>query len=136
MGKKLGFGCMRLPVLDKDDQTSFDYAKINKLFDTFIEKGFTYFDTAYTYHSYTCESAVRKCLVERHKRDEFTITTKLPMRDVKTAEDQEKVFNEQLENCGVEYFDYYMLHNIGANSYKTAQSLDSFSFGVEKKKHR
>lgn len=134
MNKKLGFGCMRLPILNKEDQTSFDYEKINELFDTFIEKGFTYFDTAYTYHSYTCESAVRKCLVERHKRDEFTITTKLPMRDIKTADDQEKIFNEQLENCGVEYFDYYMLHNIGANSYKTAQKLDSFAFGVEKKK--
>ena len=115
MAKKLGFGCMRLPILDKDDQTSFDYEKINELFDTFIEKGFTYFDVAYTYHNYQAEKAVKKCLVERHKRDEFTLTTKLPMRDIKTVEDQEKVFNEQLENCGVDYFDYYLLHNIGAN---------------------
>ena len=134
MEKKLGFGCMRLPILDQDDQTSFDYEKINKLFDTFIEKGFTYFDVAYTYHSYHAESAMKKCLVERHKRDEFTLATKLPMRDVKTVEDQEKVFNEQLENCGVDYFDYYLLHNIGANSYKTVQKLDSFNFGLDKKK--
>lgn len=134
MAKKLGFGCMRLPILDKDDQTSFDYEKINELFDTFIEKGFTYFDVAYTYHNYQAEKAVKKCLVERHKRDEFTLTTKLPMRDIKTVEDQEKVFNEQLENCGVDYFDYYLLHNIGANSYKTAQKLDSFDFGLDKKK--
>ena len=47
---KFGFGCMRLPVKDKEDQTSFDYEKIEALFDRFLERGFTYFDTAYTYH--------------------------------------------------------------------------------------
>jgi len=87
MAKKFGFGCMRLPLLDKDDQTSFDYETINKLVDTFLEKGFTYFDTAYTYHSFRGEEAVREALVKRHNRDEFTLTTKLPMRDLKTSED-------------------------------------------------
>jgi len=134
MAKKFGFGCMRLPLLDKDDQTSFDYETINKLVDTFLEKGFTYFDTAYTYHSYKGEEAVREALVKRHNRDEFTLTTKLPMRDIKTSEDQERIFNEQLENCGVTYFDYYLLHNMGVNAYKTACEFDSFSFGLKKKK--
>ena len=50
MAKQLGFGCMRLPLLDKDDQTSFDTETSNKLVDTFLERGFTYFDTEYTYH--------------------------------------------------------------------------------------
>jgi predicted aldo/keto reductase-like oxidoreductase len=134
MAKKFGFGCMRLPLLDKDDQTSFDYETINKLVDTFLEKGFTYFDTAYTYHSYRGEEAVREALVKRHNRDEFTLATKLPMRDIKTLEDQERIFNEQLENCGVTYFDYYLLHNMGVNAYKTACEFDSFSFGLKKKK--
>ena len=75
MDRKLGFGCMRLPLFDKDDQTSFDYETFNKLVDTFLEKGFTYFDTAYTYHGYRAEDAVRESLVKRHNRDEFMLAT-------------------------------------------------------------
>ena len=92
--KKLGFGCMRLPLLDKNDQTSFDTETLNKLVDTFLKKGFSYFDTAYVYHSYMSENVMREALVKRHKRDDFALATKLPMRDIKTVEDQEKVFNE------------------------------------------
>lgn len=71
MEEKLGFGCMRLPLLNKEDQTSFDTKTLNQLIDAFLEKGFTYFDTAYTYHGYHVEEAVRKALVERHSRDSF-----------------------------------------------------------------
>ena len=73
--QKLGFGCMRLPVLDASDQTSFEYDTIEKLFDTFLEQGFTYFDTAYTYHSYEAEKAVKKALVDRHPRESFQLAT-------------------------------------------------------------
>lgn len=133
MDKKLGFGCMRLPLLDKDDQTSFDYKTFNKLVDTFLEKGFTYFDTAYVYHGYRAEEAVREALVKRHKRDEYTLATKLPMRDFQSVADMERIFNEQLTNCSVEYFDYYLLHNVGVNAYKKACEFDSFGFGLRKK---
>lgn len=135
MENKFGFGCLRLPLLDKEDQTSFDYETLNKLVDTFLEKGFTHFDTAFTYHNYKAEEAVREALVKRHNRDEFTLATKLPiMRDVKTPEDQERIFSEQLENSGVTYFDYYLFHNMGVNAYKKACELDSFGFGLNKKK--
>ena len=69
--KKFGYGCMRLPLLDPKDPVSFDYDLIEKLFDTYLEKGFTYFDTAYTYHAYHAEEATRKSLVERHQRTRF-----------------------------------------------------------------
>lgn len=131
--KKLGFGCMRLPVLDPQDQSTFDYDKICALFDAFIEEGFSYFDTAYVYHNYQAERAVRDCLVKRHKRDDFVLATKLPMRDIRSEADQERVFSEQLDHCGAEYFDYYLLHNLGVNTYRTAQELGSFAFGVRKK---
>jgi predicted aldo/keto reductase-like oxidoreductase len=108
MDKKLGFGCMRLPLLNKDDQTSVDLETFKKLVDTFIEKGFTYFDTALTYHGFKSEDFVREALVKRHTRDEYTLATKLPPRVLKTEEDQERIFNEQLDRCGVEYFDYYL----------------------------
>ena len=126
--KKLGFGCMRLPVLDPQDQTSFDFETIEKLFDRFLELGFTYFDSAYTYHGYHCEEAVRKALVERHPRDSFQLATKLPLRDFKDAEDMEKIFREQLRNCGVDYFDFYLLHNMGHNAYAKCQQYGAFDF--------
>lgn len=128
-----GFGCMRLPVLKQDDPASFDYEKIEKLFDAFLEQGFTYFDTAYTYHGYHGEEAVRHALVERHPRESFQLATKLPLRDFKDQEDMEHIFNEQLEHCGVEYFDYYLLHNMGTNVYEKCKEYDAFGFVSRKK---
>lgn len=131
--KKLGFGCMRLPVTDREDPATFDYQKIEALFDTFIEQGFTYFDTAYVYHDYKAERALCRCLTQRHKRESYLLATKLPMRDLKCKEDQEKIFEEQLQNCGVDYFDYYLLHNLGEHTYRTVCKFDSFEFGLQKK---
>lgn len=133
MDKKLGFGCMRLPLLDPNDQASFDTEAFNQLVDTFLERGFTYFDTAYVYHGYHSEEAVREALVKRHPRDKFELATKLPMRDFQTAEDMERIFSEQLAKCGVDYFDYYLLHNIGVTAYEKACRFDSFGFGLRKK---
>jgi predicted aldo/keto reductase-like oxidoreductase len=115
MAKKLSFDCMRLPLLDKDDQTSVDLETLNKLVDTFIERGFAYFDTALTYHGFKSEDFVREALVKRHRREEYTLATKLPPRIIKVEDDQGRIFNGQLERCGVEYFDYYLIHNIGYN---------------------
>lgn len=131
---KFGFGCMRLPVKDKEDQTSFDYEKIEALFDRFLERGFTYFDTAYTYHGYHAEEAVRKALVERHHRSAFQLATKLPLRDFKDGPDMEKIFKEQLANCGVEYFDFYLLHNMGRNVYDKCKKYDAFHFVRDKQR--
>ncbi len=134
MAKKLGFGCMRLPLLDRDDQTAVDMETFEELVDTFLEKGFSYFDTALTYHGFRSEEFVRKALVERHAREEFTLATKLPPRILKTEGDQERIFEEQLERCGVAFFDYYLLHNIGVSAYRQACKYDTFGFAREKKK--
>lgn len=131
--KKLGFGLMRLPLLDKDDSANVDIEQVKKMVDTFIEKGFTYFDTAYMYHMGKSENIAKEALVSRHKRDTFTLASKLPTMFLKTKEDQERIFNEQLEKCGVEYFDYYLLHALGEENYKIATKLDSFAFIQEKK---
>lgn len=84
---QFGFGCMRLPLLNADDVTSFDFSKTEQLFDAYLNLGFTYFDTAYTYHGYQCEKAVRKALVERHPRSAFELATKMPLRDFKDTAD-------------------------------------------------
>jgi len=132
--KKLGFGFMRLPLKSQNDQASIDMETLNKMVDTFLERGFTYFDTAYVYHMGRSEIAIRESLVKRYKRDSFTLATKLPTMFLKTKEDQERIFNEQLEKCGVDYFDYYLIHALSVTHYAVAQKLDSFAFIQEKKK--
>ncbi len=131
--KKLGFGCMRLPMANPKDQTSVDLPQVCRMVDTFLETGFTYFDTAYMYHNYVSEVMVKEALVKRHPRQSYTIATKLPTMMLQTKEDMERIFNEQLEKCGVEYFDYYMLHCLNAANYAIAKKLDSFAFIQEKK---
>ncbi len=132
--KKLGFGFMRLPVKNQNNSENIDMDTLNQMVDTFLERGFTYFDTAYMYHMGKSEIAVRESLVKRHKRESFTIATKLPTMLLKTKEDQNRIFNEQLEKCGVDYFNYYLLHNLGTENYETAKKFNSFAFIQEKKK--
>ena len=82
--KKLGFGLMRLPSLDPNDPGKIDIEQVKKMVDTFIERGFTYFDTAWMYCAFKSENAVKEALVSRHPRDSFTLTTK-PTVPITTA---------------------------------------------------
>ena len=131
---KLGFGFMRLPLKDPQDQTSIDYATLNKMVDKFIERGFTYFDTAWMYMGYESENALRKSVVERYPRSKFTVASKMPIGMLKSAEQQEEIFNKQLQKTGVDYFDYYLVHNVNANTIDNARKYDTFKFIADKKK--
>lgn len=126
-GKMLGFGCMRMPHFNSDP-TDIDYPKLNALIDEFMSRGFSYFDTAYTYHNYQAEKIVRRALVDRYPRESFQLATKLPLRDFKNAADMRRIFAEQLANCGVDHFDYYLLHNMGSNVYGKCEQHDAFGF--------
>ncbi len=108
--RNLGFGMMRLPVKN-GNPTDFDYDQLFKMVDTFLAAGFTYFDTSYVYHNGKSEEATRRAVVERHPRDSFTVATKFPTFDLKKEEEIEPIFAQQLENLGVDYIDYYLLHN-------------------------
>ncbi len=132
--KKLGFGFMRLPLLDGNVQTSFDHEQICKMVDSYLEQGFTYFDTAYMYHEGKSEVELREALVKRHPRESFLVADKMPTMSINEKEDLERIFNEQLERCGVEYFDYYLLHCLGTNLYQVAERLNAFDFVINKKK--
>ncbi len=125
---KLGFGFLRLPRLDGDDPKSIDYDLLNRMVDAFLAGGSTYFDTAYTYLNGLSEEALRKSLVERHPRERFRIADKLPGYLVKRKEDCEAYFREQLERCGVEWFDVYMLHWLNPENYRIAQQFAEFDF--------
>ncbi|MCR4950735.1 MAG: aldo/keto reductase [Solobacterium sp.] len=131
--KKLGFGTMRLPLLNAEDPKSIDLEQFKEMTDRFLERGFTYFDTAYPYHDERSEEALREALVKRYPRDSFVIADKMPVMRVTSAEDYPRFFEEQLKRCGVEYFDYYLLHNMGRDRYDSTQKFGGFAF-IEKQK--
>ena len=131
--KKLGFGLMRLPLNNPDNAGDIDIQQVCKMADLFLERGFTYFDTALMYCGASSESAVKKVLVERHPRDKFTLATKLHHNYVSAPSDCEKVFAGQLERTGAGYFDYYLIHDINVHSIDVYDRLDVFGF-VQKKK--
>ena len=131
--KKLGFGLMRLPSLDANDPGKIDMEQTKKMVDTILERGFTYFDTAWMYCAFQSERAAKEALVQRHPRDSFTLATKLHSGFIKTKEDRDRIFNEQREKTGVEFFDYYLLHDINVHSLDVYNTLDCFSWIREKK---
>ena len=131
--KKLGFGLMRLPLTDKDNPASIDLPLMEKMVDEFIANGFTYFDTAWMYCDGESENAVKTALCQRHPRDSFTLADKLHARYLTCKEDRDKIFNTQLEKTGAGFFDYYLLHDIGAEHYKIFNKFDCFSWISEKK---
>ena len=93
--KKLGFGLMRLPTLVPDNPASVDIAQLKQMVDLFMDRGFTYFDTAIMYNGFASQRAIRKALVERYPRDSFTLATKLHHAFIRTKEDRDRVFGEQ-----------------------------------------
>lgn len=131
---KLGFGFMRLPLKNPADQTSINYEELNKMVDDFLAAGFTYFDTAWMYMGYESEIALRESLVKRHPRNTFTVASKLPAGYLKSAEERETIFNKQLEKTGLDYFDYYLVHNVNASTMPNVRKYDCFKFIAEKKK--
>jgi hypothetical protein len=131
--KKLGFGLMRLPSLDPDDASKIDIEQTKKMVDTFLERGFTYFDTAWMYCGFKSEDAAKEALVDRHPRDSYTLATKLHAGFIQTKEDRDRIFNEQLRKTGVSYFDYYLLHDVGTHHYEIYTKMDCFQWLKEKK---
>ena len=129
----LGFGFMRLPLKDADDPTSIDIDKCCELVDIFMDAGFTYFDSARGYHGGKSEWALRKALVERYPRDSFTIATKLPAWLAENAEHARAMFDKSLRECGIDYFDYYLLHNLGESLTPGFEEYGLWDFCAEKK---
>ncbi len=127
---KLGFGLMRLP--EKDG--TIDMEHLCSMVDAYMQAGMNYFDTAYVYHGGNSEKVIREALVKRYPRDRFMLATKLPAWCMKDPDDRDRIFNEQLERCGVDYFDFYLLHSIedGGNG-ETYERLDCFNWGLRKK---
>lgn len=125
---KLGFGLMRLPQ-NSADGTDIDIEQVKQMVDLFLENGFTYFDTSYVYHNGESERAIAKALVDRHPRESYTLASKFPTFNMPEKDEVESIFNEQLEKCHVEYFDYYLLHNLNRIIYRSeVERIGLFGF--------
>lgn len=112
--KHLGFGMMRLPMVGE----AIDKDQVCKMVDRFIECGFNYFDTAHGYHDGLSELAIKDCLTSRHDRSEYLLTNKLTDEYFKSEEDIRPLFQTQLDACGVEYFDFYLMHAQNAKNFE------------------
>ncbi len=126
--KNFGFGCMRLPMIGEE----VNHEEFSRMVDAFMEHGFNYFDTAHGYLSGKSETALRECLVKRHPRESYVLTNKLSGGFFNNEADILPLFHEQLKCCGVEYFDFYLMHaqsnkNFGkfkeCRAYETALEL-------------
>ena len=124
----LGYGMMRLPT----NGDKIDYEKAEALVKRALEAGINYFDTAYFYHKGQSEKFCGDIL-PKFPRDSYYLTSKMPVGLCKTEADVERIFNEQLERCKADYFDFYLFHNMNANVWKTATKLHVWDF-LQKKK--
>jgi len=115
----LGFGCMRFPTKDGE----IDVAESKKMVDYAIEHGVNYIDTAWPYHNGKSELVVRE-FMKNYSRDSYFLADKLPLWEIKTNEDVDRIFHEQLEKCGVEYFDFYLIHAVNKQRYDQAIELN------------
>ncbi len=133
MTKKLGFGLMRLPLTDPNNNGSIDIEKLKEMVDVYLQRGFTYFDTAWMYCDGKSECAVKEVLTLRYPRSAFTVTSKLPNGPLNSPEDRDGIFNEQLRKTGLEYFDYYLLHAVSDQNIARFHQFDCFTWLMEKK---
>ncbi len=131
--KRLGFGCMRLPLKAKKINSSINIEETKEMFDYYLGEGFTYFDTAYMYHDGRSEKAVREALVTRYDRDKFLLADKMPVGMLVIKGDTGRIFRNQLKKCGTEYFDYYLLHALNDKYLEKAEKLGVFEYLAKKK---
>ena len=127
--KNFGFGYMRLPMTGED----VDITQTTQMVDTFLASGFNYFDTAHGYINGKSELAIKECLSSRYPRDKFILTNKLSANYFAKEEDIRPLFRQQLEACGVEYFDFYLMHALSAARMDQYEGARAFEIALELK---
>ncbi|MBQ8063908.1 MAG: aldo/keto reductase [Clostridia bacterium] len=124
-----GFGCMRLPMVDG----KVDYDEFCKMADAFVGAGLNYFDTAHGYIGGQSETAIRDCVAGRYDRSQFLLTNKLTAPYFNKEEDIRPFFEQQLELCGVDYFDFYLMHAQDHENYEKFKRCRAYEIGWELK---
>ena len=125
--KNFGFGYMRLPMLGDE----VDIPQTMEMVDTFLAKGFNYFDTAHGYINGKSEQAIKACLSSRYPRDRYILTNKLSANYFQKEEDIRPLFQQQLEACGVDYFDFYLMHAQDKNSFQKYKQIRAYETSLE-----
>ena len=128
--KNFGFGCMRLPMRGKE----VDLAEFTKMVDAFLAAGFNYFDTAHGYLDGKSETAIRACLTSRYPRESYVLTDKLTVNYFNKEEDIRPFFERQLEACGVDYFDFYLMHAQDRNNFEKYKRCRAYETAFALKK--
>ena len=133
--KNFGFGCMRLPMKETEGADKrVDYEIFSEMIDEFMSAGFNYFDTAHGYLGGLSETALRDCLAKRYPRESFVLTNKLSGGFFNSEADIRPFFESQLEACGVEYFDFYLMHAQGRGNFDKYKSCRAYETAFELKK--
>lgn len=127
--KNFGFGCMRLPMKNGEVDTEQTIAMV----DAFLAAGFNYFDTAHGYLQGKSETALKTCLTSRYPRESYVLTDKLTNFFFKKEDDIRPFFESQLEACGVDYFDFYLMHAQGAETFKFFKKCRAYETAFELK---
>ncbi len=125
-----GFGCMRLPMLGEE----VDLEQFKGMIDEFIDSGLNYFDTAHGYIDGKSELAIAECLSARYDRSKFLLTNKLTETFFNSQEDIRPFFENQLKWCGVDYFDFYLMHAQNNENYKKYKKCKAYETAYEFKK--
>jgi len=128
--KKLGFGCMRLPMQGEE----VDINQFKDMVDLFLKEGFRYFDTAHGYLRGKSETAIKEALTSRYPRQAYSLTNKLTENFFSKEEDIKTVFEEQLKACGVTYFDCYLMHAQNKKNYDKFQRCHAYEVAQELKR--
>lgn len=130
---QLGFGAMRLALLNEEDNSSIDGENYKQMIDYYMEEGFNYFDTSYAYHNGSSEIGLCKYLVNRYPRDSFKIADKIPTWLLKSSDDNQKFLNIILERLSVDYLDLLLIHDVNEKSYPVAVKFGTFDFARKMK---
>lgn len=130
-GKKFGFGFMRLPEIEKG---VYDVEECKKMVDTFMNAGFTYFDTAHGYCDGQSEVVLKQALVDRYPRESYTITDKLSDGHFNSQEEIRPLLETQLKAVGVDYFDYWLMHAQGKENFPKYKKCRAYETAFELKK--
>jgi predicted aldo/keto reductase-like oxidoreductase len=128
----LGLGIMRMPYA-REGRRFIDIKKGYEMVDYAIEAGINYFDTAYNYHGCTSEAFIGPAL-KRHGREKFNLATKMPVWMLNSREEMRLIFEEQLQKCCVDYFDFYLVHNFSSKNMRKEEELGVYEFLRKKKR--
>ena len=129
----LGYGLMRLPLKDRRNQSEIDKEKAQELIDRAMAGGVNYYDTAWVYHQGMSERFAGEAL-KKYPRESYNLADKMPVWEVKSLDDAKRIFQEQLDRCQAEYFDFYLLHSLNGGAWPNVRDLGALEYARQMKK--